>query len=421
MTVGVAALALLVSSEAEPIGGAIERPRPRAVPQLAPPEVEIDILLPRRESCRDIARIHELVRAAQADPDRAQDLLIRAESALEAYFDSKFPPLRKEAQRLAADIGPYSSPEAARAFATLIASRNSTVLGFESLERDLLRGAVEELGLDDTFAAEIEHQRLAWTRRRIRELRCDLVPARVDLEELLALPVATEGAVRDPVELKKAQFGYGEEVTSLLSQWSRLRLRTMADDATKSIELGDDVESFLVARRRLSQPPMRVEHLIVEATRQWAERIAETLNPRTAERFIAAFKAASYPSIYPNPYSIGGLGKAVIEASIEPEIKSAAIEALQSLDAQIAEVDRQMEATCLRAWEEWGVMRSVGMPTDASLRAATEHLTRRRRALAIEALTLVADAGLPPEAPEVVALLRRVHPVESEASTEPKQ
>ncbi len=384
--------------------------------ELPPSEVELEILLPRREACRDLRQIQGiLLNASKAsgasdalDPDRARSAIDRAELALAAYFDSKVPPLRREAQRLAVDLGPYTSPDMARSFATLIASRNSTVLGFESLERDLLRHVVEELGLDDACAEAVERRRLKWTRGRYRELRCDLIPSRIDLEDLVARVASDDGAVRDDLAFQAVLLGYSEEVTSLLSQWVRLRLRAMADDATKAMEHGDDQESFLVARRRIAEPAMRVERLIVESTREWAGRIAEALHRGAADRFTAAFMSASYPIVHPNPFGIEGLRAAVTEGSLPPEISESLLESLQSFDVRIAEVDRQMEAICLRASEEWGLMRTGGMPTAESLRAALEHLVRRRRSLAREALALVEDAGVPPEAAEVSALRSRI-------------
>ncbi|HMN95786.1 MAG TPA: hypothetical protein PKC43_12115 [Phycisphaerales bacterium] len=318
-------------------------------------------------------------------------------------------PLGAVAEECAVGRGPHESPEAAALFGRLVSDRNRAVASMASLERSLLLQFGEDLSLDEASRSRIEHRRLVQRRDDMLMLACDLLPARISLEPIVERAVGSTLGQERPECLVWALERYADEIDGLHAQRVRMKLRDLADDAAEFTAVSGGGPSIIESRRRRNAPRVRIERLLVEANRDWAQRIAECLGAERGRSFTDEFLAASYPPVHPNPFSLRSLIDE-LRRDGDPVSRAGAITALEDLDARMDEDSRRMERLCVEAWKDWALThagRSLHQ-REPDLKTALEPLDRRRRDAAIEAIELLKSEGLVTAPPSLDRLVDAV-------------
>lgn len=321
-------------------------------------------------------------------------LLDGIESQVQAAHQRRIAPLIVLSEECAVGMGPHGSPDAAALFRRLVSERNRAVRALESLERDLLAQLADALELGDGPRAEIERDRLLRRRRDLLMLTCDLPPARIALEELLAPHVAGGLPAESEECLSRELIGYAEESHALHTQRVQMCLREVVDDAATFTSPLHDRTTFVLSRRKRSAPRIRVERTIVESSREWTQRIAECLGHERATRFLEAWRVRAFPKVYPNRFAIEPV---ISELAGQAEAPGGddALRVLAGFAERMTEESQRMEDRCMDVWADWGATHSGSLrDREDALSAQLEKSDLRRRAIAAEAVAFLQAEAL---------------------------
>lgn len=324
------------------------------------------------------------------------DQVLAAESSLEVALERRLASIRERSESVVASGGAYSDPEVAIVFQRLIDDRNDFVRQFIYSQRDAILRLAHPLDLTEEEKEIVELRRLRWVHSAFSSYPPDLVPARVDLNAVLSRCGVRESDLFNDAPLREAVVGYLGEVTAMREDWLRLRLRASARDAVLYHENGGVNAEFLQARETRNRRRMRVERLIVEASEDWAERIALTLPDSIRESFERDYAAKAYPPVFPNPYSFREV-IAELEADDDgAEVRIELLGILRAMAARCGDVEAQMKRLCLDKWEEYGLRRAGRFPGVNVLLDAMAPFDSQRRAIAEEVSAHIRRAQVEP-------------------------
>lgn len=386
-----------------------EQARPREVPPVpsAGPRVEVALPWPPEPGA-----YRWIIAALPSERHGAPEVaagIAAVETAMREFHERRIAPLLGLSEECAAGLGPHGSAAAAARFRHLVTERNRAVASMETRERELLAQLCDELEVDEAGRAAIERGRLGRRREDLLMLRCDLAPARISLEQVLGSVDAARASEEERACLSKVFDAYAEEIHGLHAQRVRMRLREMVDDAVAFTSSPEDVTTIVESRRRRSAPRVRVERLLVEANREWALRVADCMAPASGRRFLAEYRARSFPLVHPNRFSLTAV---MDELS---ELKSAGsrepvLEVLVALERRMEEDSQRMEAMCLDVQGDWARSHAGRTPAqrEEDLAAQIEPLKRRQREAAAQAVALLQAEGLAPLLPSLPRLAESI-------------
>ena len=136
--------------------------------------------------------------------------------------------------------------------------------------------------------------------------------ASVDLRAIeMALDRESQIEILDREAWRAARLSYDFELATLHERRVRLALDMRSEDLRNFRDSNYDPNALVEYRTKRNHRELAVERSIIAANRRWADAFAEVMSPADAERWRDAVRAATYPSLYPNPLELRPLAQAV--------------------------------------------------------------------------------------------------------------
>ena len=315
MTILSFVVALLVSA-ASPPAMAQERPSFRRFGFEPNPELgaRIAVAMPSEVTTVDVEHwISEL----ELDPEAAATL----RAAVDDFYSSRTPEIVKVIEpvdRAAVDLARRAAlqplmrlPDAPEAFRELVRLRDRAVSRLNALEEELFAHVGSAVSPD---AHEAVADVIRQLRRRTRHDRTppELPMASVDLRAVeMALDRESQIEILDREAWRAARLSYDFELATLHERRVRLALDMRSEDLRNFRDSNYDPNALVEYRTKRNHRELAVERSIIAANQRWADAFAEVMSPADAERWRDAVRAATYPSLYPNPLELRPLAQAV--------------------------------------------------------------------------------------------------------------
>ena len=337
-------------------------------------------------------------------------------AAVDDFYGSRTPEIVKVVEpvdRAAVDLARRAAlqplmrlPDAPEAFRELVRLRDRAVSRLNALEEELFAHVGSAVSPD---APETVADVIRQLRRRTRHDRTppELPMASVDLRAVeMALDRESQIEILDREARRAARLSYDFELATLHERRVRLALDMRSEDLRNFRESNYDTNALVESRTKQNRRQLAVERSIIAANRRWADAFAEVMSPVDADRWRDAVRAATYPSLYPNPVDLRSLDRAVqaLEASDSGGDLEAARQTLVREIARIASMEPTAESEVVAV----AVSESRGMVVQ-ELRHGLEEsiaLLQRERceaaARAVEACKAVPQAR---DMPELSALI----------------
>ena len=305
-------VALLVSA-ASPPAITQERPSFRRFGFEPEPGASIAVALPDALTTVDV---DHWISVLELQPEAAATL----RAAVDAFYDSRTPeiikviePVERAASELARRAGHQimQLPDAPEAYRELVRLRDRAVSRLNAIEEELFAhvGSAVSPEAPETVTDVIRQLR---KRSRYRSTWPKLPMASIDLRALeVALSKDRRFEVLDGEAWRAARLSYDFELATLHERRIRLDLDMIVEDLKHYRDSNHDPKRQIEHRTKQNRRQLAVERSIIAANRRWADAFAEVMSPVDAERWRDAVRAATYPSLYPNPLDLRPLALAV--------------------------------------------------------------------------------------------------------------
>jgi hypothetical protein len=331
-------------------------------------------------------------------------------AAVDDFYESRTHELRKVIEpvdRAAADLARRAGADLMRladapeAYRELVRLRDRAVSRFNSIEEDLFVHVAKAVSPDspesvaDVIRQLRKRSRYHWTPK--------LPMARVDLRDIEStLNRESKIEITDREAWIAARPSYDSELATLHERRIRLDLDLIVEDLEKFRDSGYDVDALVEYRTKQNRRQLAVERSIIAANRRWADAFAEMMSPADAERWRDAVRAATYPSLYPNPVDLRRLAQAV--QALGASNSGVELEALkQTLVGEIARL-ASMESAVESELVAVAVSESRGLVVQGLREGLDETLARVRRERCETAARAIETCNAGPETRELPEL-----------------
>jgi hypothetical protein len=312
------------------------------------PGASIDVALPEPLTSADLDSWIAIL-------DLAPDAALSLRAAVEEFYAARTPDIRQAlepVERAARDLARRSGldlqrlPDAPEAFRDLVRLRNRAVSRFAAIEEDLFAQVAAAVSPEspETVADTIRQLR---KRSRTTSTPPKLPMAAVDLRAIeSALYKEKPLEILDRDAWMAARPSYDSELATLEERRIRLDLDMIVEDLAYFRDTNHDVRSLLEYRTQQSRRRLAVERSIIAANRRWADAFAQMMSPSDARRWLDAVRAATYPTLYPNPVDLRRLGEALetIGSSEAGVALGALREMIAGETARLASMETAVEA-----------------------------------------------------------------------------
>lgn len=411
MTILSFVVALLVSA-ASPPAMAQERPSFRRFGFEPQPGASIAVALPDALTTVDV---EHWISVLELESEAAATL----RAAVDAFYDSRtteiikvVEPVNRAASELARRAGHQimTLPDAPEAYRELVRLRDRAVSRFNAIEEELFAHVGSAVSPDAPEAVTDVVRQLR-KRSRYRSAWPKLPMASVDLRTLeVALSKDRKFEILDGEAWRAARLSYDFELATLHERRIRLDLEMIVEDLKHFRDSNHDVKAQMEYRTKQNRRQIAVERSIIAANRRWADAFAEVMSPADAERWRDAVRAATYPSLYPNPLDLRPLAQAVegLGAS-DSEVELEALR--QTLVREIARL-ASMEPAAESEVVAVAVSESRGMVVQGLRKRLDESTARLQRerceaaARAVEACKAVSQARDMPELSALISAMK---------------
>jgi hypothetical protein len=396
-------VALLVSAASPPVV-AQERPSFRRFGFEPEPGARIAVAVPDALTTIDL---EYWISVLELEPEAAATL----RAAVDDFYESRTPeivkviePVDRAATELARRAGfqIMQLPDAPEAFRELVRLRDRAVSRFNAIEEELFAhvGSAVSPDAPEMVADVIRQLR---KRSRYRSAPPKLPMASVDLRAIaVALNKDSELAILDREAWRAARPSYDSELATLHERRIRLDLDAAVEDLRHFRDSNNDPHAQVEYRTNRSRRQLAVERSIMAANRRWADVFAEMMLPDDAQRWRDAVRAATYPSLYPNPVDLRPLAEAVeaLGAS-DSEVELEAVR--QTLAREIARL-ASMEPTAESEVVAVAVSESRGIAVQGLRERLEESIARLHRERCESAARAVEACNATPQARDMPAL-----------------
>jgi hypothetical protein len=406
MTILSFVVALLVSAASPP---AIDQGRPSFRRFGFDPDPElgarIAVAMPSEVTTVDV---EHWISVLELGPEAAATL----RAAVDDFYGSRAPAIVKVIEpvdRAAAELARRAArqplmrlPDAPEAFRELVRLRDRAVSRLNALEEELFAHVGSAVSPDDPEAvADVIRQ----LRRRTRHDRTppELPMASVDLRAIeMALDGESQIGILDREAWRAARLSYDFELATLHERRVRLALDMRSEDLRNFRDSNYDPNALVEYRTRRNHRELAVERSIMAANRRWADVFAEMMLPDDAQRWRDAVRAATYPSLYPNPVDLRPLAQAVeaLGAS-DSEVELEAVR--QTLVREIARL-ALMESAAESEVVAVAVSESRGLAVQGLRERLEESIARLHRERCESAARAVEACKATPQARDMPAL-----------------
>jgi len=303
------------------------------------------------------------------------------------------------ARRAGADL--MRLPDAPEAYRELVRLRDRAVSRFNAIEEDLFAHVAQAVSPDapETVADVIRQLR--------KRSRCQLTPklpmACVDLRAIeLALNKKSQIEILDREAWRAALLSHDVELAALHERRIRRDLDMIVEDLENFRDSGYDLDALAEHRTKQSRRQLAVERSIIAANSRWADAFAEMMSPADAERWRDAVRAATYPSLYPNPVDLRPLAHALqaLGASDSETELEAVRQSLAGEIARLASMESAVESEVVAV----AVSESRGMVIQGLRERLEERIARLRRERCGSAARSVEICKATPEARDMPEL-----------------
>lgn len=403
-------VALLVSAASPPVV-AQERPLFRRFGFEPEPGARISVAVPDALTTADV---EYWIAVLELEPDAAATL----RAAVDDFYESRTPeivtviePVDRAATELARRAGfqIMHLPDAPEAYRELVRLRDRAVSRFNAIEEELFAhvGSVVSPDAPETVADVIRQLR---KRSRYRSAPPKLPMASVDLRAIeMTLNKDSPLAIIDGDAWRAARPSYDSELATLHERRIRLDLDMAVEDFRHFRDSNYDPNAQVEYRTNRNRRQIAVERSIIAANQRWADAFAEMMAPADAERWRDAVRAATYPSLYPNPVDLRSLARAV-EALGASDSGGESEAARQTLVREIARL-ASMEPTAESEVVAVAISESRGMVVRGLRERLEESIARVQRERCESAARAVEACKATPQArdmPELTALISAI-------------
>lgn len=306
-------------------------------------------------------------------------------AAVVDFYESRTPEIRaviEPLDRAAADLARRAGfdlmrlPDAPEAYRDLVRLRDRAVSRFNAIEEALFEHVARAVSPD---APETVANAIRQTRRRSRFFCPPLLPmARVDLRVIeTELNRESKIGTLDGEAWRAACTSYDSELANLHERRIRLHLDIVGEDLEHFRDSNYDLDELVAYRTNRNRRELAVERSIIDANRRWADAFAEMMSPADAERWRDAVRAATYPSLYPNPVDLRRLARAV-QALAASDSAVALDDVKQTLVGEIARL-ALMESAVESEVVAVAVSESRGIVVQGLREGLDERIARLRR------------------------------------------
>lgn len=409
MTFVAAVVALLVSA-ASPPAGAQGQPSFRRYGFEPEPGARIGRTLPEPLTTVDV---EFWISTLELNQEAAE--VLRA--AVNDFFESRTPEICKIvkpvdqataelARRAGFDI--MRLPDAPEAFLELRRLQARVAIRLNAIEEELFAHVACAVAPDaQAEVSEVIRQ----LRRHTRNLRETKLPmAQVNLRFIEAV-LRKEGAfeILDQEAWLASRPAYDSELATLHERRLRLHFDLVVEDLQFFRDCGYDLRALVEYRTKQSRRQLSVERSIIAANRRWAEVFAEMMSPDDAERWRDAVRAATYPTLYPNPVDLRRLAQAVQtkEASGSGADLKSVKETLLAEIARLASTESaaELEFVAVAVSDSRGVVnRLLGVGLEESI----SRLRKERCESAVRAVELCKASAEAKDLPEIEILISAI-------------
>lgn len=403
-------VALLVSAASPPVV-AHERPSFRRFGFEPEPGARISVAVPDALTTADVEC---WIAVLELEPDAAATL----RAAVDDFYESRTPeivkviePVDRAATELARRAGfqIMHLPDAPEAYRELVRLRDRAVSRFNAIEEELFAyvGSAVSPDAPETVADVIRQLR---KRSRYRSAPPKLPMASVDLRAIeMTLNKDSPLAIIDGDAWRAARPSYDSELATLHERRIRLDLDMAVEDLRHFRDSNYDPNAQVEYRTNRNRRQIAVERSIIAANQRWADAFAEMMAPADAERWRDAVRAATYPSLYPNPLDLRSLARAV-EALGASDSGGESEAARQTLVREIARL-ASMEPTAESEVVAVAISESRGMVVRGLRERLEESIARVQRERCESAARAVEACKATPQArdmPELTALISAI-------------
>lgn len=407
MTIVSVVVALLMSAASPPIV-AQERPSFRRFGFETEPGARMAVAVPDALTTVDV---EYWISVLELDPEAAATL----RAAVDDFYESRTPEIVKvvePVERAAAELARRAGfqimqlPDAPEAYRALVRLRDRAVSRLNAIEEELFAAVGRAVSPDapEPVADVIRQLR---KRTRYRSTPPKLPMASVDLSAIeMALNKKSRLNILDKEAWRAALPSYDSELATLHERRIRLDLDMIVEDLEHYGASNYDPNAQIEFRTKQNRRQIAVERSIIAANRRWADAFAEMMSPADAERWRDAVRAATYPSLYPNPVDLRPLAQAV-EASGASDSEVELEAAKQTLVREIARI-ASMESTAESEVVAVAVSESRGMVVQGLRKGLEESIAFLQRERCESATRAVEACKAAPQArhmPELSALI----------------
>jgi len=390
------------------------------------PGASVGVGLPDPLTSADLAHWVEVL---ELGPEAAEAMRKAVDEFYEVR-DAQIQGVLEPVERAARDLARVSGldlqrlPDGPERFEDLVRLRNRSVSQLKAIEEDLFVAVAMAIAPDEAAVAAVAATiRQLRSRSRYRTTPARLPQARIDLRAVeLGLSQESPLEIVDVETWSAALLSHDAELAKLEERRVRVELDRIADDLRFFRDSGHDVEALVEHRTRRIHQQLAVERAIIAANERWTEALAQTMSPTDAQRWRDAVRAATYPTLYPNPVDLRRLQAEVQEVIVSAEVieetgereDSEEIRELRSIARSIAaeitrlaEIESALESELMSiAVAEARHVTARGLRSIADQNIARLH--HERCEAAARALELCRDAPRLRELPELPSLLAAI-------------
>jgi hypothetical protein len=297
-------------------------------------------------------------------------------------------------------------PDAPEAYRELVRLRDRAVSRLNAIEEELFSHVGSAVSPDDPETVTDVIRQLR-KRSRYRSAWPKLPMSSVDLRTLeVVLNKDRNFEILEREAWRATRLSYDFELATLHERRIRLDLDMIVEDLEHFRDSNHDVKAQMEHRTKQNRRQIAVERSIIAANRRWADAFAEMMSPADAERWRDAVRAATYPSLYPNPVDLRPLDRAV-QALGASDSGGDLEDARQTLVREIARI-ASMESTAESEVVAVAVSESRGMVVQGLREGLEERialLQRERCEAAARAVEACKPASRARDMPELSALV----------------
>lgn len=409
MTFITAVVALVVSAASPP---AVEQGRHsfRRYGFVPEPGARIGKALPEPLTTVDV---EYWISTLELDQEAAEAL----RAAVNGFYESRTPEISKIvepvdqataelARRAGFDI--MRLPDAPEALLELQRLQAWVAIRLNAIEEELFAHVARAVSPDTPEAVSEVIRQLRRHTRNLYETKLPM--AQVNLRFIEAA-LRKEGAfeILDKEAWLASRPAYDSELATLHERRLRLHLDLVVEDLKFFRDSGYDLKALVEYRTKQSRRQLSVERSIIAANRRWAEVFAEMMSPDDSDRWRYAVRAATYPTLHPNPVDVRRLAQAVqtMEASGSGAELKAVKETLLAEIARLASMESavELEFVAVAVSDSRGVVnRSLGMGLEESI----SRLRKERCESAVRAVELCKATPEAKDLPEIQILISAI-------------